>query len=192
MATRSDAYRAYHSLDLERTAKYLNVPFRGVPKQYYTQKPGDIQLAAQIIIRIQRKYGVGSEEALRYTFAVQETIWYTEEADHCDLEFLRRLARRIGLPEEDVKTLVVDKRDDADDPAVKEWDQNYTEAIDLGEHSRLVRQKSRERRSDAPGIIGTPNYVVNGEVYWGQDRLNLVEARIKELLQEGAVPYKYA
>ena len=194
LATRSDAYRAYHARDLERTARYLDVPFRGVPKQYYPQKAGDIQLAAQVIIRMQQRYGIGSEEALRYTLAVQETIWYTEEADHCDIEFLRTLARRIGLEEEDVSALVVDKRDDMEDPAVIEWDENYKEAIALGE--RLMRGSCRVTAvtacANTSGVIGTPNYVVNGEVYWGQDRLNHVEAHIKGLVREGAVPYVYA
>ena len=88
----------------------------------------------------------------------------------------------------------MDKRDDKEDPAVIEWEQNYDEAIALGE--RTVRDITDGRRvglcADGTGIIGTPNRVVNGEVYWGQNRLNHVEARIKELVREGAAPYAYA
>lgn len=41
------------------------------------------------------------------------------------------------------------------------------------------------------GIFGTPNYVVNGEIFWGQDRLDYVELRIKELIEAGATPAGY-
>lgn len=40
-------------------------------------------------------------------------------------------------------------------------------------------------------MFGTPNYVVNGEIFWGQDRLHMAEARIKELVARGAVPVRY-
>ena len=40
-------------------------------------------------------------------------------------------------------------------------------------------------RSSPAGIFGTPNYVVNGEIFWGQDRLDFVEDRIQELLAAG-------
>lgn len=120
-------------MDLDRTAEYLGIPLKGLPKKYYPQAPGGIALSAQAIIRIQRKYGIGSEQALAYSFAVQNTIWNTEEGDHCDLAFLRVLAGRLGLSEEDIQELIVDHREDKEDEAVQEWDKNYEEAIALGE-----------------------------------------------------------
>jgi hypothetical protein len=45
--------------------------------------------------------------------------------------------------------------------------------------------------TDPLGIFGTPNYVVNGEIFWGQDRLGMVESRIKELLAAGSTPRTY-
>lgn len=62
---------------------------------------------------------------------MQNTIWNTEEGDHCDLVFLRKLAGRIGLSEEDVEELIVDRREDKEDAAVQEWDRNFEEAIAL-------------------------------------------------------------
>ena len=35
------------------------------------------------------------------------------------------------------------------------------------------------------GCFGTPNYCVNGEIFWGQDRLDYVERRVEELLEQG-------
>ena len=42
------------------------------------------------------------------------------------------------------------------------------------------------------GIFGTPNYVINGEIFWGQDRIWMAELRIKELLAAGMKPKEYA
>jgi hypothetical protein len=33
--------------------------------------------------------------------------------------------------------------------------------------------------------------VINGEIFWGQDRLWMVEQRVKELVAAGAKPRKY-
>ena len=38
------------------------------------------------------------------------------------------------------------------------------------------------RRHATTDVFGTPTYVVNGELFWGQDRLGFVERRIEELL----------
>jgi 2-hydroxychromene-2-carboxylate isomerase len=40
----------------------------------------------------------------------------------------------------------------------------------------------------AAGCFGTPNYCVNGEIFWGQDRLEYAEDRIKELVTKGFKP----
>ena len=104
--------------------------------QYYPQPPGGIELSAQAIIRIQAKFGIGSKEALRYSYAVQQCIWVTEQGDHCDLEVLRQLGRQSGLAEDDVQELILDKRDDASDEAVKEWERNHVEAVELGTSTR--------------------------------------------------------
>lgn len=38
----------------------------------------------------------------------------------------------------------------------------------------------------AAGVFGSPSYVVDGEVFWGQDRLDLLDA----MLQSGRKPYR--
>ena len=40
-------------------------------------------------------------------------------------------------------------------------------------------------------MFGTPNYVINGEIFWGQDRLLMVEERVKEMLAKGMQPRMY-
>lgn len=52
-----------------------------------------------------------------------------------------------------------------------------------GKGKRLTQRwcvpSSRDATAD---VFGTPTYVVNGELFWGQDRLGFVERRIEELL----------
>ncbi|ODO09534.1 hypothetical protein I350_03137 [Cryptococcus amylolentus CBS 6273] len=179
LKARHEARQAYHALDLIRTAQFLQIPLKPSPK-YYPQPSGGIELSAQAIIRIQRKFGVGAMEARQFSYQVQRCIWETEEGDHCDLEVLKMLGRKAGLKEGDVQELIVDRRGDARDEAVKEWNRNHVEAVEKGKSTHLF-----------PCIFGTPNYVLNDEIFWGQDRLWMLEARVKELLEHGAKPLKY-
>jgi len=119
---------------------------------------------------------------------VQRCIWVTEEGDHCDIEVLRSIARRCGIDEDIVIEAVSDNRSDATDAGVKEWNTNHLEAVALGTLSCCVVAE----RLMSLGIFGTPNYVVNGEIFWGQDRLHMVDLRIRELLASGAKPQEYA
>ncbi|KAK4687968.1 hypothetical protein P7C73_g2151, partial [Tremellales sp. Uapishka_1] len=165
---RHDARQAYHALDLARSAHYLNIPMKAKPR-FYPQPPGTIEIAGQAIIRVQQWYGVGSPQALAFSYGVQECIWVTEEGDHTDVEVLRRIARRCGIEESAVSSCVVDRRRDPTDLGVQEWAKNHAEAV-------------------AGGMFGTPNYVINGEIFWGQDRLWMLEKRVRELVAAGAKP----
>ncbi|MGE7368840.1 2-hydroxychromene-2-carboxylate isomerase [Neorhizobium sp. NPDC001467] len=109
-----------------------------------------IETAAQAVIALQ-KAGL---DALAFSFAVQRALW-AEDRDIADLATLREIARatvgEAGLP------LVVDVQ--ADD-VVAEWHGNLAQAGRLG-------------------IFGTPTYVVDGELFWGQDRLDFVDRALK-------------
>jgi 2-hydroxychromene-2-carboxylate isomerase len=39
--------------------------------------------------------------------------------------------------------------------------------------------RARTDRAIAHGIFGAPSYVVNGEMYWGQDRMDFVERALR-------------
>ena len=88
-------------------------------------------------------------DALTFSFAVQRALW-AEDRDIADLDTLREIARAtLGSKGEAVV------RDEQPAKAVDEWHGNLAEA---------------ERR----GIFGTPTYVVEDELFWGQDRLDFV------------------
>ncbi|WVR06791.1 hypothetical protein IAU60_003826 [Kwoniella sp. DSM 27419] len=171
LKTRHAARQAYHALDLARCAKHYNIAMKPKPR-YYPPAPGVIELAGQAIIRVQKHFGIGSLEAQRYSYAIQRCIWITEDGDYAEVETLRRIAREVGIDAAVVERCVVDKRGDENDEGVQEWRRNLSEATELG-------------------IFGTPSYVVNGEIFWGQDRLSFVEERIKELVAHKARPVKY-
>jgi len=109
-----------------------------------------IELAAQAVIAIQ-KAGL---DAPSFSFAVQRALW-AEDRDIADMDTLRTIARAtIG---ENAVGFVVDPQPAA---VVAEWEGNLAEAERIG-------------------IFGTPTYVIDGELFWGQDRLDFVDRTLK-------------
>lgn len=105
-----------------------------------------IETAAQAIIALQKAgYDVSG-----FSFAVQRALW-AEDRDIADLATLKDIATASLGPE--AAELVLDPQDP---DVVADWEENLAEA---------------ERR----GIFGTPTYVVDDELFWGQDRLDFVD-----------------
>ena len=105
-----------------------------------------IETAAQAVIAVQE----AGLDAQAFTFAIQRGLW-AEERDIADVETLREFARAtVG---EAGAALV---RDPALPRHVEQWHANLAEA---------------ERR----GVFGTPTYIVQDELFWGQDRLDFVD-----------------
>ncbi|MBO9653498.1 MAG: 2-hydroxychromene-2-carboxylate isomerase [Agrobacterium tumefaciens] len=120
-----------------------------------------IERAAQLIIAAQ-KAGL---DAISLSFAIQRALW-SEERDIADLETLRAIAQAV-LGSEGAALVRDPQRQDI----VAEWQGNLAEAERLG-------------------IFGTPTYVVNGELFWGQDRLEFVSralATLKHQISSSAV-----
>jgi len=105
-----------------------------------------IETAAQAVIAVQE----AGLDAQAFTFAVQRGLW-AEDRDIADVETLRELARAtVG---EEGAALV---RDPALPRHVAQW------------HANLAEAELRK-------IFGTPTYIVNDELFWGQDRLDFVD-----------------
>lgn len=47
-----------------------------------------------------------------------------------------------------------------------------------GERAVVERYMENQQQAIAGGVFGSPSYVLNGEVFWGQDRLELLEAAL--------------
>ncbi len=93
----------------------------------------------------------GGAAALRLAGAVFAAVW-TQERDIANPATLAELLVECGLPADLVAR--------AQEPAVQaRYDAQTREAIDAG-------------------VFGAPSYVVNGEIFWGQDRLNFLQRRL--------------
>ena len=46
-------------------------------------------------------------------------------------------------------------------------------------YSALVPNARGAQRAIDAGVFGAPSYVIDGEIFWGQDRLDFVERRLR-------------
>ncbi|MDM0046844.1 2-hydroxychromene-2-carboxylate isomerase [Variovorax dokdonensis] len=107
--------------------------------------------ASRLIIAVD--LGDGTSAAMKLAGAVFAAVW-AQERDIADAAVLGQLLAECGFPEE---RLAHSQTDD-----VNEVYQRYTrEAIDAG-------------------VFGAPSYVIGGDMYWGQDRLDFVERALRD------------
>jgi len=93
----------------------------------------------------------GADAAMRLTGAVGRAIW-AEERNVADNSVLAELLTENGL---DDSRLVQSQQTDVK----ARYDEHTRQAIDAG-------------------VFGAPSYVIDGEIFWGQDRLDFVERRL--------------
>ena len=93
----------------------------------------------------------GADAAMRITGAVLAAVW-AQERNIADAKVLAELLAECGLPAK--------RLEQADSQAVQERYEAYTQqAIEAG-------------------VFGAPSYVIDGEIFWGQDRLGFVERKL--------------
>jgi carboxymethylenebutenolidase len=95
----------------------------------------------------------GADAAMDLTGRVLRAVW-AEERDIADAAVLAALLTEAGLP----ATLLEASRAEA---ARSRYDAYTQEAI-------------------AADVFGAPSYVIDGEIFWGQDRLDFVERRLAQ------------
>ena len=125
--------------------------FLGLP---LTLKPRYFPVAGDAAARliIAADLADGSDAAMRMTGAVLSAVW-TQERDIADPLVLAQLLLECGL--------CAGRLEQSDSLAVQQrYDSNTRQAIDAG-------------------VFGAPSYVVDGEIFWGQDRLDLLECRLR-------------
>jgi carboxymethylenebutenolidase len=106
--------------------------------------------ASRLLIAVDRLDGTVA--AMRLGGALLAAVW-AQERDIADLAVLAALLQEQGLSAQ--------RLHDARDTEVQvAYDANTREAI-------------------ASGIFGVPSYVVDGEIFWGQDRLDFLERRLQ-------------
>ena len=111
--------------------------------------PVDATAAAQLIVLAEQVLGTAA--AMRLTGAVGAAVW-AQERDIADLPTLAALLAECGL---DAGLLAPSQSTEMQ----TRYAQNTEAAIEAG-------------------VFGAPSYVVDGELFWGQDRLDFVERRL--------------
>ena len=105
--------------------------------------------AARLIIAVDQQDG--SAAAMRLAGAIFTAVW-AQERDIASSQTLAELLQESGLP--------LTRLEQSRSPEVQQqYEANTRQAIDAN-------------------IFGAPTYVVGGEMFWGQDRLDFVERKL--------------
>ena len=86
-------------------------------------------------------------------YALPKACW-AEDRDLNDWKTLSSIAEECGLPGD----VIINAAQDA--AVIEEFEDNTNRALDRG-------------------VFGIPSYVFDGEIFWGQDRLEFLEYRLK-------------
>ena len=105
--------------------------------------------AAKLIIAVDLKDG--TQVAMRLTGAVMRAVW-AQERNIADEAVLIALLDEQGL-------------------AAARLEEAHSQTV----HERY--EVDTQQAIDA-GVFGSPSYVIGGEIFWGQDRLDFVERRL--------------
>jgi carboxymethylenebutenolidase len=106
--------------------------------------------ASRLIIAVDLHHG--TEAAMKITGAILSAVW-AQERNIADAKVLAELLAEQGLD-----AACMDK---SQTQVVQEKYEAYTE------------------QAIAAGVFGAPSYVVDGEIFWGQDRLDFLERRLQ-------------
>lgn len=107
--------------------------------------------AARLIVAVAEQEGAPA--AMRLSGAVFAAVW-AQQRDIANAQTLSELLDECGLPSERLaqsRSVAVQDR----------YDANTRAAIDAG-------------------VFGAPSYCIDGEIFWGQDRLDFVERKLKQ------------
>ncbi|MGY2049661.1 DsbA family protein [Methylobacterium sp. JK268] len=145
--TRPQPRRDYHAVELARWRDYLGLPLHVTPRHYPMENPpeGWNKPAGYMVIAAQQ----AGLDAFGLSHALLRALW-AEERDIADPGVRQAIADENGLP---------------------------GAALLAAEGSDPVQAEYRENSRDAErlGVFGSPTIVLDGELFWGQDRLGFVD-----------------
>lgn len=105
--------------------------------------------AARLLIAVNRSDGI--DAAMRLSGAIASAVW-AEQRNIADAQTLGELLKAQGLPES--------RLDASKQAEVQQAYEGFTrQALDAG-------------------VFGAPTFVIDGELFWGQDRLDFVARRL--------------
>jgi 2-hydroxychromene-2-carboxylate isomerase len=147
LRTRPEPRRTYHALELDRWRKYLGMPLNLEPKHYPKdgQPAGWNKPPGWMVIAAQER----GLDAMLLSHALLRALW-AEERNTADPAVRVAVANENGLPG---KELIA--------------------AETTSKIQNLYRGYSEE--AEKLGVFGAPTVVLNGERFWGQDRLDFLD-----------------
>ena len=153
LKTRPEARRSYHALELARWRDYLGLPLNLEPTHYpkgVATDPNWNKYAGWMVIAAQHLHSLGQgPAAFLLSHALLRALW-AEERDTSQPEVRVAVARENG------------------------YDGDKLLALETAASTQaLYRTYSDE--AVAWGIFGSPIFVLDGERFWGQDRLLFVD-----------------
>ncbi len=113
--------------------------------------------AARLLIAVDHHDGTAA--ALRLAGAVFAAVW-AQQRNIADPKVLAALLDECGLP-------------------AARHEQSHSQAV----HERY---EANTEEAIAAGIFGAPSYVVGGEIFWGQDRLDFLQRKLQSTSLQGA------
>jgi len=105
--------------------------------------------AAKLIIAVDMHDG--SDAAMRIAGRILRGVW-VDERNIADARDLAKMLEEEGMP-------------------ARRLDDSMSQAVH-------VRYEQDTQRAIDAGVFGAPSYVIDGEIFWGQDRLEFVQRRL--------------
>ena len=153
LRTRPEPRRRYHETELTRWRDYLGMPLALKPK-YYPQvvtDPDWNKYAGWMVIAA----GQQGLDAQRLSHALLRALW-AEERDTADAGVRKAIADENGF---DGAVLVAMEKSES---AIIAYRRYTAEALTLG-------------------VFGAPTFILGGEIFWGQDRLDFVDRKLDRM-----------
>ncbi|PYH94700.1 thioredoxin-like protein [Aspergillus ellipticus CBS 707.79] len=142
--------QAYRLLEMERWRRIRDIPIVPHPKFY----PADPSLGHRVLLAAIEEVGDDSPSIGLFVHKALEAVW-AKELDIVDPGTIVRLADEAGLEGERLLERAKVERG-------------------LGEREAALTEEAKSRQ-----VFGAPFYVYQGEAFWGQDRLEMLEEVIK-------------
>lgn len=141
--------KAYRLVELRRWSAWRGVPLVPEPRHYRGETEEPDERTAALMVTAA---GAAGEDALTLAHAIGRALW-AEERDPFVRPELLSIAAENGY----------------DGPSL-------LAAADRAETARLYREQTE--RAIARGVFGMPFYIFRDEPFWGQDRLEMLEAAL--------------
>jgi 2-hydroxychromene-2-carboxylate isomerase len=153
LRTRPEPRRTYHALELDRWRKHLGMPLNLEPRHYPKDgKPlGWNKPPGWMVIAAQQR----GLDAPRLSHALLKALW-ADERNTADPAVRIAVANENGLPGKELL------------------------AAESSEETQSLYEKYSEE-AEKLGVFGAPTYVLNGERFWGQDRLDFLDRALSAL-----------